>query len=74
MDGANYTAALKAETKRVVRCFHAYSSETRTMHAASFRLGPQQGKAVGEFFYVHPDVPGIAFETRKRAAVAALQR
>lgn len=38
----NYDAAIKAEKKRVIRCFHAYSSETRANHAASFRLGYRQ--------------------------------
>lgn len=71
---SNYDIALKAERKRVVRCFHKYDSETRANHASSHRLGHQQRKAVGEFFYTHPDIPGIAFPTRKRAAEAALER
>lgn len=73
MEG-NYEAALKAETKRVVRCFNAYSSETRAMHAASFRLGPQQRVSLGDFYYVHPDIPNVAFSTRGRAAKAALRQ
>ncbi len=68
----NYTIALKAEMKRVVRCFHRYSSETRANHAASFRLGHQQRQAVGEFFYTHPDIPNRAFPSRKKAALAAM--
>lgn len=70
----NYETALKAEMKKVVRCFHAYSSECRASHAASFRLGYQQRRRTGEFYYVHPDVPGIAFSTRTRAAEHVLTR
>lgn len=69
----NYETALKAETKRVVRNFQGYDSETRAMHAASHRLGHRQREAVGEFFYTHPDVPGCAFPTRKAAAQAGLK-
>lgn len=68
----NYEAALKAEAKKVVRCFQSYSSEQRANHAASFRLGHRQREAVGHFFYTHPDVPGVAFDTRGAAARAAL--
>jgi hypothetical protein len=69
---SNYETALKAEAKRVVRCFQAYSSETRANHAASFRLGHQQRKATGEYFYTHPSVLGVAFPKRILAARAAL--
>jgi len=68
----NYEAALKAEMKKVTRLFQAYSSEQRANHAACHRLGYRQRKALGEFFYMHPDFPDRAFSTRKRAAVAAL--
>jgi hypothetical protein len=73
MDG-NYETALKAEYKRVVRCFNAYSSEMRAMHASSYRLGPQQRASLGDFYYVHPDIPNVAFSTRSRAAKAALRQ
>jgi len=69
---SNYETALKAEAKRVTRCFQQYSSETRANHAASFRLGYQQRQRDGEFFYVHPAVPNRAFPTRGAAARAAL--
>lgn len=72
MDSSNFEIALKAEMKRVIRCFQAYTSEQRSNHAASSRLGYQQRKAVGQFFYTHPDIPGAAFDTRKGAAMAAL--
>lgn len=68
----NFEAAYQAERKLVIRNFQAYTSEQRANHAASFRLGRQQRKAVGEFFYTHPNVPGKAFDTRKMAALAAL--
>jgi hypothetical protein len=71
---SNYEAAMKAESKRVTRCFHQYDSETRALHAASFRLGYQKRRAVGEFFYIHPDFPTTAFPTRAAAARAALSK
>ena len=72
--GENYTTALKAEEKRVVRCFYSYPSEQRANHAASFRLGSRQRSATGEFFYIHPDLAGICFPRRRAAAEAALRR
>ena len=69
---SNYDTALKAEAKKVVRCFQPYSSETRANHAASFRLGHRQREAIGEYFYVHPAMPNTAFPTRKMAAVNGL--
>lgn len=69
---SNWEVAYRAERKRVVRCLHHYSSETRANHAASFRLGHRQRAAIGEYFYTHPDREGIAFPTRKSAALAAM--
>lgn len=69
---SNYEIALKAEQKRCVRIFQQYSSEQRASHAASHRLGYLQRQSTGHFFWTHPDVPNIAFETRIRAARAAL--
>lgn len=71
---SNYETALKAEMKRVTRCFQAYTHEQRSNHADSRKLGIRQRHAVGEFYYVHPDVPGIAFPKRKLAASYALSR
>lgn len=68
----NYEAALKAESRRVVRNLQRYASEQRADLAASHRLGHRQRQAIGEFFYTHPDVPGLAFPTRSAAARAAL--
>lgn len=69
---SNYEEALKAERKKVVRCFHKHSSETRANLAASFRLGYQQRAEIGQFFYVHPAIPNRAFGTRGAAAAAGL--
>lgn len=71
---SNFEAALKAEAKRVVRCFQHFTSEQRANHAASHRLGFRQRESVGRFFYTHPDVPGLAFDRRGDAARAALRR
>lgn len=70
----NYETALKAEKKKVVRCFNVFDSETRANHAASHRLGYLQRQRTGDFYYVHPEIPNTAFETRTRAAEAALRR
>lgn len=71
---SNYDTALKAEAKRVVRCFQRHTSEQRADLAASHRTGHRQRESVGEFFYIHPDVDGLAFDTRSGAARAALAR
>jgi hypothetical protein len=63
---------MAAEWRRVVRVFQRYTSEERMNRAASHRLGHRQREAVGEFYYTHPAVPGLAFETRGRAARAGL--
>ena len=68
----NFKVALKAEAKRCVKCFQHYTSEQRANHAASHRLGHRQRQAVGEHYWVHPDIPNRAFSTRKAAAMAAL--
>lgn len=65
--------ALVFERKRVVRHFQRYSAEQRANLAASHRAGPRQRTAVGEHFYTHPAVRGIAFPTRDRAARAGLK-
>lgn len=73
MADTNYEIALKAEAKKVTRCFHAYSPEQRANHAASHRLGHRQRASTGEFFYVHPAFPNTAFSTRGAAARAAVE-
>lgn len=69
----NFEIALKGEMKKVVRCFQQFTSEQRANHAASHRLGHRQRQSLGHFFYTHPAVPNRAFDTRKRAALAALE-
>ena len=57
------------------RGFFRYTSEQRANHAASFRLGRHQRRAIGEAFWTHPLLPGVCFPTRveaRRAALAAL--
>lgn len=56
-----------------VKHFQKYSSEDRANRAASHRMHFRQKQAVGEFFWTHPFVPGIAFPTRKAALKAAEQ-
>lgn len=69
---SNFEIALKAEMKRVTRCFHHYTSEQRANHAASFRLSQRKRQSLGEFFYIHPNLPNKAFPRRSDAARAAL--
>lgn len=57
-----------------MRGFQAYTSVQRADVAASHRLGHQQRHSTGEAFWVHPDLPGLAFPTRIAAARAALAR
>jgi len=71
---SNFEVALKAEMKKVIRCFNAYSSDQRASNAANFRMGYQQRRSIGDFYYVHPDVPNVAFPTRTRAAQHALTK
>lgn len=73
MAPSNYEVALKSEAKKVIRCFEVFKSDQRANHAASHRLGHRQRQAVGRFYYVHPAIPGIAFDTRGAAARQALE-
>lgn len=66
--------ALKAEMKKVVRCFNKFDHDHRAMLAASPRSHHRQKVSTGDFYYVHPEVPNTAFTTRTRAAEAALRR
>lgn len=70
--GTNMEIALKAEAKRVTRCFQPYTSGQRADLASSHRQGHRQREAVGEFFYVHPSRPGEQITTRGQAARAGL--
>lgn len=55
------------------RCFQQYDSATRANHAASFRVGRVKRTAVGEHYYTHPMVGGIAFPTAKAATARAYE-
>lgn len=68
MDFATFRRANPA-----TRCFQRYSHTARTNIQASHRLGQRQRAAVGEFFYVHPLAPGLAFPTKKQAETAAFE-
>jgi hypothetical protein len=57
-----------------IRCFAKYDHNTRANLMASHRQGHVQRHRVGEFFWIHPLVPGIAFPTRKAALLAALEK
>lgn len=55
------------------RCFHKYDSTARSDRAASRRLTPGQRESVGEFFYTHDLLPGVAFSTAKQATTQAYE-
>lgn len=69
MDFATFRRANPA-----TRCFQRYSNIDRADMAASHRMGHRQREAIGEFFYTHPLVPGLAFPTRTRAEQAAFEK
>lgn len=69
---SNFDAAVKAEAKKVIRCFHRYDSEVRSDRAASFRLTQGQRASMGEYYYVHPAIAGVAFSKRFDAARAVV--
>ena len=55
------------------RNFHKYDHITRADRASSFRLGHQQRKADGEYFYTHLLIPDRAFDTAGQATEGAYQ-
>lgn len=60
-------------TDQPIRCFQRYTSEERAGKMASHRQGFRQREAVGEFFWIHPALPGVAFSTRRAAIAAAIE-
>jgi hypothetical protein len=70
---SNYDTALKAEAKKVIRCFQRYTSDQ--VAALYARTGRPSRDALdrGHFFYVHPAVPGVAFDKRLDAARAGIK-
>lgn len=53
-----------------IRCYHQFDMTTR-LNLEYSKTGYKRRKALGEFFYVHPLKPGIAFDTAKAATTAA---
>lgn len=56
-----------------IRCYREFDAETRA-NLAWARTGYKARRAVGEFYYVHPRVPGRAFPTAKAATTAAYRQ
>lgn len=56
------------------RCFQRYTTNERSDIGASHSQGYRQRQRVGEFFYTHPAIPGIAFRTAADAKRAARTR
>ena len=68
----NLEVALKAEMKRVTRCFQPLSSDHVSLLNSKVGRPCRKARDRGEFFYTHPQVPGIAFRRRSDAARYAL--
>ena len=66
IDGVRY------DIPDAMRGFQRYTHTMRADMRASHRLGFRQRERVGEAFWTHPLVPGLAFPTRIRALRAAL--
>jgi hypothetical protein len=56
-----------AKAHPATRNFQQYTHTQRADMQSSHRLGFRQRESVGEAFWTHPMVPGIAFSTRSRA-------
>ena len=63
---------LAGEMRRVVRHFQRFTPELRAARAASHLTSARSKRAVGEYFYTHPECPGRAFLRRSDAARAAI--
>lgn len=55
-----------------VRGFQRHTSEVRANMQASHRLGFRQRHSIGDVYWTHPLVPGLAFPTKTRAIRAAI--
>ncbi len=71
MTDTNFEVALKAEMRRVQRHYYQFDAETTTRLRAAERRNRRRSTE-GEFYYTHPDLPGLAFPTRSAAAREAL--
>src|SRR5512135_3631975 len=65
------TLAEFGKAYKPIRYFQRYTPEQRADRAASFRLGPGQREQVGEYCYVHPLRPDLAYPSASRAWRAA---
>ena len=61
------TLAEFGQAYKPIRCFQRYTSEHRTDRAASLRLGPAQRERVGEYCYLHPLRPDVAYPSPSQA-------
>lgn len=59
---------------KVIKHFQTYTHEQRADMRSSHRLGYRQKQRAGEVFWTHPDVPGLAFPSKRRAEEAAAAR
>lgn len=74
---SNYEIALRAEMKKVIRIFHRYGKEERIAMAGCATRANGNARRLadgGEYCYIHPEVKFCSFPTRKRAAIAGLER
>lgn len=70
---SNYEVALKAEMKKVIRHFHHFSVDQISLLYSKVGNPCRAALNRGEFFYSHPEVPGISFKRRSDAANYALR-
>lgn len=54
-----------------VRSFQHYTPDQRADVASSHRLTSKRRQSIGEYFYTHPMMPGVAYPTAKAATTAA---
>lgn len=69
---SNFETALKAEMKKVVRQFQHFTTDQMSL-LLSTRNNRTKCANRGEFFYTHPNVPGICFRSRSHAAEYAMR-
>lgn len=67
MTKTNFQQSVDEEKRNVVRTFHRFTDSQRATMAANGRK-PKDG----EYLYTHPAIPGTAFQTKTRAAEAAV--
>lgn len=70
----NYEIVLKGEMKKVIRHFHHFTVDQISLLYSKPGRPCRKALDRGEFFYSHPEVPGIAFRTRSQAAEYAMRK